>query len=41
MKDNPFVQLKFTRGEVRSLLAVLDTYQGEKPQSCKWMKLRY
>ena len=36
MKDNPFVQLKFTRGEC-VLLAVLDTYQGEKAQSCKWI----
>lgn len=37
MKDNPFVELKFTRGEVRSLMSVLDTYEGKKPQSCKWI----
>ena len=37
MKDNPFLNLKLTRGEVKSLMAVLDTYQGEKPQSCKWI----
>lgn len=37
MKDNPFVELKLTRGEVRSLMAVLNTYEGEKAQSCKWI----
>jgi len=38
MKDNPFVQLKFTRGEIQQLQKILDTYEGEKPSACNWMK---
>ena len=37
MKDNPFINLKITRGEAKSLMAVLNTYEGKKPQSCNWI----
>jgi hypothetical protein len=37
MKDNPFINLKITRGEAKSLMAVLETYKGEKTYSCKWI----
>jgi hypothetical protein len=37
MQDNPFINLKVTRGEARQLLKVLHSYRGEKPRSCSWM----
>ena len=37
MNEVKWVNLKLTRGEVKSLMAVLNTYEGKKPQSCNWM----
>ena len=37
MNEVKWVNLKITRGEAKSLMAVLNTYEGKKPQSCNWM----
>lgn len=37
MNEVKWVNLKLTRGEVKSLMAVLDTYEGEKRYSCNWI----
>ena len=36
MNEVKWVNLKITRGEAKSLMAVLNTYR-EKAQSCNWM----
>ena len=37
MNEVKWVNLKITRGEAKSLMAVLGTYEGAKPQSCNWI----
>ena len=37
MSEVKWVNLKITRGEAKSLMAVLNTYEGKKPQSCNWI----
>jgi len=37
MNEVKWVNLKITRGEAKSLMAVLDTYEGKKTYSCNWM----
>ena len=37
MNEVKWVNLKITRGEAKNLMAVLNTYEGKKPQSCNWI----